>query len=174
MSTPSADTHPAKSRSLSIVHLLEHGDGIAHVLVAVLLLLLAVGILVSSTYGFVSGWIAHPATEDFAAKALIYLSDLLFGVIVLELLSTILTYIQARNLEATIKDFLVVGLISSIRKILLVGAQSSLEKATGNEFLKEALGTVISIIGILLLIGGLLLLDRRSKARKLAEEGTAS
>ena len=141
----------------------------AHVLVAVLLLLLAVGILCMSTYGFVSYVAAHPQPgKEFADSALTYLSDLLFGVIVLELLSTILTYIQARNLEATIKDFLVVALISSIRKILLIGAQSSLEKQTGAEFQLEAMGTVISIIGILLLIGGLLLLDRRMKAIKSA------
>lgn len=151
-------------RRFSIVHLLESGDGLAHVLVAVLLLLLALVILVSTTYSFVVGLIEQPAGAGFAEQALSYLSNLLFGVIVLELLSTILTYIQARNLEATIKDFLVVGLISSIRKILLVGAHSSLDKVSGDEFQKEAIGTVISIVGILLLIGGLLLLDRRKKA----------
>jgi uncharacterized membrane protein (DUF373 family) len=167
-STPTSGTDSHQRHGFSIVHLLEKGDGMAHVLVAILLLLLALGILISSTYGFVTDWIQHPATMEFAPKALKYLSDLLFGVIVLELLSTILTYIQARNLEATIKDFLVVGLISSIRKILLVGAQSSLEKSTGDEFQKEAMGTVVSIIGILLLIGGLLLLDRRMKAKAAA------
>ena len=167
------DSESPQAHRFSIVHMLEKGDGMAHVLVAVLLLLLAVGILVSSTYGFVSDWIHQPETKEFAPKALGYLSDLLFGVIVLELLSTILTYIQARNLEATIKDFLVVALISSIRKILLVGAQSSLEKSTADEFQKEAMGTVVSIIGILLLIGGLLLLDRRMKARALAASADA-
>jgi len=160
------------TRSFSVVHLLENGDGVAHVLVAALLLLLAIAILVSGTFGFVNDVMRHPEAAEFPVKALKYLSDLLFGVIVLELLSTILTYIQARNLEATIKDFLVVGLISSIRKILLIGAQSSLEKTTGEEFQKEAIGTVISIIGIILLIGGLLLLDRRVKAAKLVEAPT--
>jgi len=177
----------------TLVSLLEIGDGLTHVLVAVLLLLLAVGILVSSTITFVrdvasppsivrtvsaekvapvvsEGKPAESATahaevkSSFPQLALLYLSDLLLGVIVLELLSTILTYIHARSLEATIKDFLIVGLISSVRKILLIGAQSSLNMSTGDEFIKEALGTVISILGIILLIGGLLLLDRRAKA----------
>jgi len=176
-----------------LVSLLEIGDGLTHVLVAVLLLLLALGILVSSTITFVKDVASPPATTHVASEAkvapavsegkpaeaapahaevksafpqlaLLYLSDLLLGVIVLELLSTILTYIHARSLEATIKDFLIVGLISSVRKILLIGAQSSLNMSTGDEFIKEAFGTVISILGIILLIGGLLLLDRRAKA----------
>ena len=154
---------PAGRRPFSIVHLLELGDSFAHVLVSILLLLLALGILVVSTVGFVGQMPHLESSSAFAEKALVYLSDLLFGVIVLELLSTILTYIHARNLEATIKDFLIVALISSIRKILLVGAQSSLEKITGDQFQKEAIGTVVSIVGILLLIGGLAMLDWRNR-----------
>jgi LPXTG-motif cell wall-anchored protein len=46
-----------------------------------------------------------------------------------------------------------------------VGAQSSLDKGTGDDFQKEAIGTVISIVGILLLIAGLLLLDMRKKRK---------
>src|SRR5262245_49191301 len=117
---PQEPTHKA-----SLAEALEVGDGWAHILVAILLLLLAIGVLVNSTYGFVMD-IMHGNADPFAQHALDFLSDILFGVIILELLSTILTYIRARNLEATIKDFLVVGLISSVRKILLVGAQSSI------------------------------------------------
>ncbi|HEY3782389.1 MAG TPA: phosphate-starvation-inducible PsiE family protein [Fimbriimonadaceae bacterium] len=203
-----------------IVHYLEGGDGVAHVIVALFLLLLSLCIIGYGTYSFVADLTQlkpavtqnqetgkplisaqttpaqensnttsepgaatnkspekteepQPFAERFGEIALTFLSDLLFGVVVLELLSTILTYIQARNLEATIKDFLVVALISSIRKILLIGAQSSLEKSTANEFTMEATGTVVSILGILLLIAGLLLLDRRAKA-KAAEEAEAA
>lgn len=147
----------------TFVDLLDHGDGFAHLLVAVILLLLALGVLVNSTIGFIHELHDTAGTAKFAVSGLKYLSDILLGVIILELLSTILSYVRARQLEATIKDFLVVGLISSVRKILLIGAQSSLEIATGDEFVKESIGTVISIIGILLLIGGLMLLDMRRK-----------
>ncbi len=138
---------------------LEVGDGFAHILVSGLLLMLALGILCFSTWGFVAEVLNNPNANDFPEKALRYLSDLLFGVIVLELLSTILTYIRARKLDATIKDFLVVAIISSIRKILLVGAQSSMEKTTGDAFIKESVGTLVTITGIILLIGGLLFLN---------------
>ena len=126
-------------------------------------MLLAVGVLINSTIVFVREILDGAAAPHFAQTALDYLSSVLLGVIILELLSTILTYMRARRLEATVKDFLIVGLISSIRKILLVGAQSSIEKVTASEFVREAWGTVISILGIVLLIGGLLLLDRREK-----------
>ena len=158
---PPTNLHP-RART-SVVDLLEHGDGIAHILVGILLLLLAIGVLVDSTYSFIRDIPQAVASDTFPEKGLTYLSSVLLGVIILELLSTILTYIRARKLEATVKDFLIVGLISSVRKILLVGAQASIEKTTGDSFVKEAIGTVVSIVGILLLIGGLLLLDRRRK-----------
>jgi phosphate starvation-inducible membrane PsiE len=162
---PSEPAHENHEKEPALVHLLERGDGWAHVLVSVLLLLLALGILAMATVSFITDLSKGLAGAAFMDRGLTYLSDLLFGVIVLELLSTILTYIKARNLEATIKEFLIVGLISSIRKILLVGAQSSLDKGTGDDFQKEAIGTVISIVGILLLIAGLLLLDMRKKRK---------
>jgi phosphate-starvation-inducible protein E len=159
-----------KHEKPSIAEFLEHGDGWAHILVAVLLLLLALAVLVDSTITVVHDWTIPTHDEkghflSFVDIGLRYLSDILFGVIILELLSTILTYIKARSLEATIKEFLIVGLISSIRKILLIGAQSSLNTGSPDEFVKEALGTILSIIGILLLIGGLLLLDYRIKTK---------
>jgi uncharacterized membrane protein (DUF373 family) len=160
-----------KRRPFSIAEALEHGDSLAHVFVAVLLLVLAVAVLLNSTVSFVrdvsmTNLSGKDAGGDFVKLALSFLSDILFGVIVLELLSTILTYIRGRSLEATIKEFLIVGLISSIRKILLIGAQSSTEHSTSADaFVKEALGTLLSIVGILLLIGGLLLLDYRVRIK---------
>jgi hypothetical protein len=154
-----------------VLQFLEKGDGMAHILVAILLLFLALAVVLDSTLHFLGQFTRGTSGDSFAENGLTYLSGLLLGVIILELLSTILTYIRARNLEATIKDFLIVGLISSVRKILLVGAQSSIVTASGKDaggkgFLEESLGTVVSIVGILLLIGGLLMLDRRNKVPK--------
>lgn len=141
-----------------MVRALEMGDVLAHQLVSVLLLLLAIGILIVSSFNFIVD-IRHTEIKDFAPLALEYLSELLLGVIVLELLSTLLAYIKSRSLEATIKDFLIVAIISSVRKILLVGAYSSIVQGSGDEFVKEAIGTILTIVGILLLVCGLLLLQ---------------
>lgn len=169
-----SNTEKQQKKGFSLVNALEGGDGLAHQLVAGLLLLLAVGILLASTIRFVSEIISGRASANFAQSGLNYLSDLLFGVIVLELLSTILTYLKARKLESTVKDFLVVGLISSVRKILLTGAQSSLTKPSTSEFVQESIGTVITIGGICLLIGALLLLDRLRPKSEDAREQAAS
>ena len=157
----SAGSH--KPQRFSIIHALEGGDGMAHYLVAVLLLVLATTILLGSTGRFISD-LATGRIPNFTQGALNYLSDILFGVIVLELLSTIITYITARKLESTIKDFLVVGLISCVRKILLTGAQSSITKPTTTEFVQESIGTLITIGGICLMVGALVFLDRREQA----------
>lgn len=58
------------------------------------------------------------------------------------------------------QEFVVVGVISSIRKILLVGAESSLAGSKGMEFIHEAIGTLLSIAGIVVLIIGLVLLQK--------------
>ena len=177
----------AEEKQSGVLKFLEFGDGFAHFAVSILLLLLALVILITSTWGFVADLIHNPTLGTLIAPerrnagvppppdtvtqlGLRYLSDLLFGVIVLELLSTLLTYIKARKLEATIKDFIVVAIISSIRKILLVGAQSSMGASTGDDFIKEALGTLITIGGIILLIGGFLFLNHYRKPASLPSE----
>lgn len=99
------------------------------------------------------------------------LSSLLFAVIILELLRTIITYLQSHDTQAIMKEFLIVGIISSIRKILMVGAESSLANTTGNDFIQEAIGVVISVVAILLMIGGLILLNRHFMS---ISEGAAS
>lgn len=96
----------------------------------------------------------------FVKNSLILLSDILFVVILLELLRTIITYLQTHDIQAIMQEFLVVGIISSVRKILLVGAEASLNGSKGMEFIQEATGVVIDIFGILLLIGCLIVLKR--------------
>ena len=99
--------------------------------------------------------------DEFAKNSLKLLSNILFVVILLELLRTIITYLETHDIQAIMQEFLVVGIISSIRKILLVGAEASLKHdATQFEFIQEASGVVTNIIGILLLILGLVMLKR--------------
>lgn len=100
------------------------------------------------------------AVDPFLHNSLEILSSILFVVIILELLRTILTYLKTHNVQAIMQEFIVVGIISSVRKILLVGAESSLAGSKGNEFIQEATGTLISILGILTLILGLVMLQR--------------
>lgn len=165
---PSEPEHP--HHETGFMRFLEKGDDLAHFLVSGLLLLTAFAVLIVGTGQFIHEVaVGDIGAKGFATDALEYLNNLLFAVILLELLSTLLTYIKSKNLEATIKDFLIVGIISCVRKILLVGAHSSLEKLNLDDFQKEAIGTAVTIVGILLLIGGLILLEWRRVGRKKAE-----
>jgi len=111
--------------------------------------------------------------DRFLLASLESLSSILFIVIILELLRTILTYLQTHNIQAIMREFIVVGIISSIRKILLVGAESSLAGTKGIEFEQEAIGTLLTIFGILALIFGLWMLERVFiQKRSLTSRGT--
>ncbi len=116
---------------------------------------------------------AQSIADPFVKNSLELLSNILFVVILLELLRTIITYLETHDIQAIMQEFLVVGIISSVRKILLVGAEASLRQgATQTEFIQEASGVVIDILGILLLIAGLIMLKRAfgSKAQKELQE----
>ena len=106
------------------------------------------------------------AADPFLHNSLETLSSILFIVIILELLRTILTYLQTHNIQAIMREFIVVGIISSVRKILLVGAESSLTGSKGIDFIQEAAGTLLTILGILALILGLWMLERSFGSKK--------
>ena len=99
--------------------------------------------------------------DPFVKNSLELLSNILFVVILLELLRTIITYLQTHDIQAIMQEFLVVGIISSVRKILLVGAEASLSSNKGGmAFIQESTGVILDILGILLLILGLVMLKR--------------
>lgn len=174
-----AEAPPVSARSLN---LLERLDSLAHVAVAVFFLVLSTSVLIAAAAMFFRGIRAafadgsEQSSSNFVHDSLEVLSTLLFAVIILELLRTIITYLKTQNTQAIMKEFLIVGIISSIRKILMVGAESSiiskgLEKP-GSEgdlqaktieaslFVHESLGVVISVVAILLMICGLIMLKR--------------
>jgi uncharacterized membrane protein (DUF373 family) len=159
---------------------LERLDNWAHVLVAIFFLILSASVLVTSAGMFLHfvreamhGEIGESG-QNFIHDSLEVLSSLLFAVIILELLRTIITYLQTRDTQAIMKEFLIVGIISSIRKILMVGAESSIiakpepdiqkmehsKELAARLFVQESIGVVITVAAILLMIGGLILLNR--------------
>lgn len=158
------------------IRILEKLDDLAHVAVAILLVLIAAFVLLYACCAFgrhafalltgppallSGGNGAQPREADpFLFLSVEFLSSTLFVVIVLEILRTILTYLQSRRIRDIAEDFLVVGILTIVRKILLIGAYASLAGESGPAFLQEAWGTLISIIGVLLLVGGLAALRR--------------
>lgn len=150
------------------------GD-LAHVVVAVLLVLMTVLVLMYACISYVKQIMLiapllqqRPAlptagnrpADVFILSSVEFLSNILFSVILLEVLHTTLTFLHDRSSRSVVRAFLVVAILSIVRKILLVGAESSLTGEMGLPFVYNAVGAFASIVGILLLIGGLIYINR--------------
>ena len=176
---PSPDEPPAPAEAGSIptptlrwLNLL--GD-LAHVVVAVLLILITVVVLVYACLSYaphlalLAGAMrpgpaatsseSHPA-DPFIASSVEFLSNILFAVILLEVLHTTLTFLHDRSSRAIVRAFLVVAILSIVRKLLLVGAESSLTGEKGMPFIYGSIGILISIFGIAVLVACLIYVSR--------------
>lgn len=87
------------------------------------------------------------------------LSELLLVLILVEIIRTIMTFITTRT--SSIRPFLTVAIISSVRRILSVGAELSLEDLKGEEF-NRAIAELGVEGGLILIVAlALFLVSRR-------------
>lgn len=96
----------------TILGWLDKWEDAAFVLVAVFLLLAAMAMLGYSVAG-----VKHLST----ASIFLFVHDLLFVMIILEIFGTVIAYLKDRRIS--IRPFLFIGIIFAIRKILMVGAK---------------------------------------------------
>jgi uncharacterized membrane protein (DUF373 family) len=89
-----------------------------YLLIAVLLLVAAVMILGYSVVNF-----AEDAGGDFLLAVIYLINDLLLALIVLEVLGTVRDYLATGT--TSLRVFLYVGIISAIRRILAIGAETT-------------------------------------------------
>ncbi len=173
--TEQPDPAEAGSIPTNILRWLNLLGDLAHVAVALLLLLLTVLVLVYACFSYAvqmphlaavlnHGPIMpsagnHPA-DPFIFSSIEFLSNILFAVILLEVLHTTVIFLHDRGSKAILRAFLVVAILSIVRKMLLVGAESSLTGETGLPFVYSAAGILISIVSILILVGALVLINR--------------
>ena len=155
------------------------GD-LAHVAVALLLVALTVIVLAYACLSYahqlplvanaihpppMTAGPEHPA-DPFILSSIEFLSNILFAVILLEVLHTTLTFLRDRSSRPVVRAFLVVAILSIVRKLLLVGAESSLTGEKGLPFIYSSVGTLLSILGILLLVVGLIYISRTGEKPK--------
>ncbi len=98
-----------------------------YVLVAFLLLLLTIAALL-----YAVGTIPENLQSGGAKALTALLSELLLLLILVELIRTIGTFVTTR--VTSVRPFLTIAIISSVRRILSVSAQLSLEDLSGEEF----------------------------------------
>ena len=109
-------------------------------------------------------------TSDFSVQPILDLLDILLLVfIVVELLFAVRTTVEKRELLA--EPFLLVGIIASIKEIVVLSVESAKEVGNGAEFDDRI--TEIAVLGVLILLLGLTSWLLRRKERE-PDEGENS
>ena len=104
----------------------------------------------------------HNGSAGAAGPIIDALGNILFTIILLELMATVITHIRHETFQ--VRPFVIIGIVSGVRQILLVGARLSLATNIGDSEWRRAqieLGVNVGIV--LFLVIGLILL-RRYKA----------
>ncbi|HUY86488.1 MAG TPA: phosphate-starvation-inducible PsiE family protein [Acidimicrobiales bacterium] len=140
-------------RFAPIIRLMTYGEVSVYALVGTALTFMAIVVLyrgVDDIYQILqSNTLALPSS---ATKIVDALSEFLFVVILMELLATVLTHVRHESFQ--VKPFVVIGVISGVRQILLVGARLSLNENMSNLEWKHAqieLGINVGIDLVLIL-----------------------
>jgi uncharacterized membrane protein (DUF373 family) len=103
-----------------LVRTMVHTESVMFLAIAMALLVIAVVVFVRGVHDFV----VAPPSEPFAVTITRTVNDVLFIVVVLELLRTIVARLEGGGFQ--LQPFLVIGIISATRDILTVGAELSL------------------------------------------------
>ena len=111
------------------LHLLERFDRLTYLFAGFVLVASAITITGYSLVAF-----ASKLNEGFLEASITLINDVLLGLIVLELLRTVLGFIRAKGLPSVndaLIPFLVIGGISTARRILAIGASIGVNEAKG-------------------------------------------
>jgi uncharacterized membrane protein (DUF373 family) len=113
----------ARRRPRPIV-VIDRVEAVVHYAVALLLLAIAMIVLYRTAVHLVEN------RHNFAVQVTSGINDVLFVVIVMELLRTIVAHLQTHDFQ--LRSFLIVGIVSAVRHILGVGARLTLTTETSN------------------------------------------
>ena len=111
-------------------------DDVVHVIVAVALLISALFMLLYTAGNF---------GDMTVSSILLVINDVLFVLIIMELLWTVIRYLKRQ--EFSLKPFLAIGIISSLRRILMLEAQMSMsEHSTYYPLVEVGISTAIVFV----------------------------
>ncbi len=136
---------------------LSGADTLVYVLVGLVFLAGALAMLGFTVYTF----IAH-VSDGFPQAIITLVNDLLLVMIIMEVLRTVLSYIEERG--ASLRPFLFIGAISATRRILAIGAETSIASDKGvsrEEFTRRLVDLGVNACVILAIAIALFLLSRR-------------
>jgi len=141
----------------TLVPLLEGADALVYALVGSVFLVAALGMLGYTVIAFP----AELHRSGFALAVVTLVNDLLLVMIIMEVLRTVVSYLQERG--SSLQPFLFIAAISATRRILAIGAQMSVASgAVSPDQFKEAMIDLAANAGAILAIAAALyLLARR-------------
>ena len=142
----------------TVIPALEAADAIVYALVGLVFLLAALGMLGYSL-------VAFPASlrqTGFALAVVTLVNDLLLVMIIMEVLRTVLSYLQER--ATSLQPFLFIAAISATRRILAIGAQMSVtgDSLSAGRFQQAMIDLAANAGAILAIAAALYLLARRA------------
>ncbi len=140
----------------TVVPMLETADAIVYAMVGVVFFIAALGMLVYSVIAFPDNLRA----TGFGLAVVTLVNDLLLVMIIMEVLRTVLSYLQER--ASSLQPFLFIAAISATRRILAIGAQMSVagEKLAPEQFQRAMLDLGANAGAILAIAVALFLLRR--------------
>jgi uncharacterized membrane protein (DUF373 family) len=180
---PAQDDAQESSRPIrnGIVRLLNGIDLVIYFLVAAAFVLAAGLALLYSLANIIAQfphtWLPLPLDQTdlklFAQTILQFVSDLLLVLIIMEVLSTVKSYIEKEG--TSIEPFLIIGIISATRGILSIGARLSVtgENVTGTPFYDDMIELAVNAFIIIALGLILRVVSNTSLARSRSSGKTA-
>jgi uncharacterized membrane protein (DUF373 family) len=154
-----ADQQPAAARHVhqTVVPMLEAADAVVYAMVGVVFFVAALGMLGYSVIAFA----ANLRRTGFGLAVVALINDLLLVMIIMEVLRTVLSYLQEKG--SSLQPFLFIAAISATRRILAIGAQMSVagENIPPDRFHKAMLDLGANAGAILAIAAALYLLRRR-------------
>ncbi len=165
------DEQPQRTLQRLIEPILEWTDGALYTLVAVAFLVGAVALGIYSVATFVQ----NIGAADFPKTVIEFINDLLLVLIILEVVGTVRSYLQTGT--TSLKPFLYIGIISATRRILAIGAQSTIgEKSTESQFRHLMIDLGVNGAVVLALAAALFLFGheraKSAEARQMGDDGS--
>ncbi|MDA8261447.1 MAG: phosphate-starvation-inducible PsiE family protein [Actinomycetota bacterium] len=134
-------------------------EKILYIAVAALLVAMSGFVIVQSVRDLFRLNPANSLTIDLA----VVLNDVLFAIIILELLSTVVAHLRKGGFQ--VKAFLYIGIISSVRRILVLGAQLSASSALPEPAFRHGILELGVDAGVVLVLAIALIIVRSRNVR---------
>ena len=141
---------------------IEFADRSVYVTTAVLFLLAAIAMI-----GYAVLTFARHFGDDFPLQLITFINDLLLVLIILEVLGTVRSYLETGT--TSLKPFLYIGIISATRRILAIGAQTTLGAAPTDSGFQRLMVDLAINGGVVLVLSIALFLFGRHQAPGAAE-----